>query len=59
MALRMDLFFHILVVVLTVVFIVGVIGCLLVIPNVAAKFLAVLFEHDPEPEPNGKNSPET
>jgi F0F1-type ATP synthase membrane subunit c/vacuolar-type H+-ATPase subunit K len=54
----MDHFFHVLVVVLTALFVLGCAGCAIVIPIVAAKFLAVLFENKEEPEKAGQNSAE-
>jgi hypothetical protein len=42
---------HILAIVLTVVFVIGVAGCALVIPIAAIKFFAVLFEKDASEEP--------
>ena len=48
-------FLHILVKVLTVLFAIGVAGCLVTIPIVAWKFFSVLLEKD-EPE-NGGETP--
>jgi len=48
----MDAFFHILARVMTVLFALGVAGCLVTIPIVAWKFFSVLLEKD-ESERNG------
>ncbi len=44
---------HVLVHIVMLLFMVGVAGCLLVIPVVAVKFAAVLFEKTPEAEGSG------
>jgi hypothetical protein len=48
----MDVFFHILAKVMTVLFALGVGGCLVTIPIVAWKFFSVLLEKD-DSERNG------
>ena len=47
----MNLVISILLRLLTIAFVVGCAGCALVIPVVAFKFVAVLFEPDPPSEP--------
>jgi hypothetical protein len=56
----MDAFFHALARVMTVIFAIGVAGCMLTIPIVAWKFFSVLLEKDAEhpEEPRPQSTPE-
>ncbi len=49
--------FHVLVHALTLLFLLGVVGCLVAIPVVAVKFASVLFEKDTEAEASPDQPP--
>jgi hypothetical protein len=52
-------FYHIIARILSVVFMLGVAGCLITIPIVAVRFAMVLFERESEesPEQTGEEAP--